>query len=245
MADSGDQAPGVTDDSAALAAESGWWRRLGRSFVSADSYGLVLLLVVVTYVVSVSVAEAWAGSIVLAVQLATVWLTLRTSRARRVPRLIADIVLGVAAVVALAGLFAHEPGGQRGAIFAVCCLLYLIAPVSIVRDQLLRRTFDIESLLGAIAAYLLIGMFFAFAYKAAGELGSVPFFGSAGHGTLSQDLFFSFITMTTVGYGNLVPAANPGQTFAVLEAVIGQLFLIVAVGKIISSVQFRGRRHGS
>jgi hypothetical protein len=100
---------------------------------------------------------------------------------------------------------------------------------------------DSETLLGAVAAYLLIGMFFAFAYKAAGELGSVPFFGPAGKGSLSQDLFFSFVTMTTVGYGNLVPAANPGQTLAVLEAVIGQLFLVVAVGKIISNVTLRRR----
>jgi len=88
-------------------------------------------------------------------------------------------------------------------------------------------------------------MFFAFAYKAAGEFGSVPFFGSAGPGSLSPDLFFSFVTMTTVGYGNLVPAANPGQTFAVLEAVIGQLFLVVAVGKIISSLSRRRERSGS
>jgi hypothetical protein len=47
--------------------------------------------------------------------------------------------------------------------------------------------------------------------------------------------------MTTVGYGNLVPAANPGQTLAVLEAVVGQLFLVVAVGKIISNVTLRRR----
>jgi Ion channel len=79
-------------------------------------------------------------------------------------------------------------------------------------------------------------MFFAFACKAAGEFGSVPFFGTAGPGSLSQDLFFSFVTMTTVGYGNLLPAANPGQTFAVIEAVTGQLFPVVAVGKIISSL---------
>jgi hypothetical protein len=110
---------------------------------------------------------------------------------------------------------------------------------------MLRRGIDTETLLGAVAAYLLIGMFFAFAYKAAGEFGSVPFFGSAGHGSLSQDLFFSFVTMTTVGYGNLVPAANPGQTFAVLEAVTGQLFLVVAVGKIISSMPRRGERPSS
>jgi Ion channel len=158
---------------------------------------------------------------------------------------VADIVLCLAAVVAVASLFFHDPGDQRGGIFTVCCLLYFIAPFSIVRHLILRAEINTETLLGAIAAYLLIGMFFAFAYKAAGEFGSVPFFGPAGKGTLSQDLFFSFVTITTVGYGNLVPAANPGQTFAVAEAVAGQLFLVVAVGKIISSMPSRGGRSGS
>jgi Ion channel len=197
-------------------------------------------------VVSVSVTETRAASIVLTVQLATVWLTLRTSHARRGVRIVADIVLGLAAVAAVASFFVHQPGNELGGIFTICCLLYLIAPFSIVRHLILRSQIDTETLLGAIAAYLLIGMFFAFAYKAAGEFGSAPFFGAAGHGTLTQDLFFSFVTMTTVGYGNLVPAANPGQTFAVLEAVTGQLFLVVAVGKIISALQpRRGERSGS
>ena len=159
--------------------------------------------------------------------------------------LIVVVVLCLAAVGVVVSLFAHKPGDQLGGIFTICCLLYLIAPFSIVRHLTVRREIDTETLLGAIAAYLLIGMFFAFAYKAASEFGSVPFFGSAGPGSLSQDLFFSFVTMTTVGYGNLVPAANPGQTFAVLEAVIGQLFLVVAVGKIISSLPRRGERPGS
>jgi hypothetical protein len=238
--------PDFAKDNAAASAESRWWHRLGRSFVSADSYGLVLLLVVVTYVVSVSVTETRAASIVLTVQLATVWLTLRTSHARRGVRIVADTVLGLAAVAAVASFFVHQPGNELGGIFTICCLLYLIAPFSIVRHLILRAQIDTDTLLGAVAAYLLIGMFFAFAYKAAGEFGSVPFFGAAGHGTLTQDLFFSFVTMTTVGYGNLVPAANPGQTFAVLEAVTGQLFLVVAVGKIISSLQpRRGERSGS
>ena len=237
--------PDYVDDGAAARTESRWWRRLGSSFVSADSYGLVLLLVVATYAISVSMTEARAASIVLTVQLATVWLTLRTSQARRLVRLVADVVLCLAAVGVVVSLFAHRPGDQLGGIFTICCLLYLIAPFSIVRHLMIRREIDIETLLGAIAAYLLIGMFFAFAYKAAGEFGTVPFFGPAGPGSLSQDLFFSFVTITTVGYGNLVPAANPGQTFAMLEAVTGQLFLVVAVGKIISSLPRRGERSGS
>ena len=200
-----------------------------------DSYAVVLLLVVATYIVSVSVTQAQAGSIVLTVQLATVWFTLRASSARAAARRLADIVLALAAIVAVASYLLHKPGGELGGIFIACCVLYLIAPFAIIRHLVLRRDIDREALLGAVAAYLLIGMFFAFAYRAAGEFGTVPFFGPGGHGTLSQDLFFSFVTMTTVGYGNLVPAANPGQTLAVIEAVTGQLFLVVAVGKIISS----------
>jgi len=217
------------------------WRRLGRSFVNQDSYGFVLLLVMVTYTVSVSITQTWAASIVLTVQVATVWFTLRTSQARPVVRRATDILLCIAAATAVVSFFVHQTGAERGGVFVVCSVLYLIAPFSIVRHLILRQDVDAETLLGAVAAYLLIGMFFAFAYKAAGILGSVPFYGTAGSGSLSQDLFFSFVTMTTVGYGNLVPAANPGQSLAVLEALIGQLFLVVAVGKIISSFQPRRR----
>jgi Ion channel len=235
----------VAEEGAMTGAGAPLWRRLRYSFVSADSYALVLALVVVTYVVSVSVSKSWAAPTALTVQLATVWLTLRTSHARRVTRAAASVVLGLAAIAALASFFVHQPGAELGVIFSLCCLLYLVAPFAIVRHLMLRRGIDAETLLGAIAAYLLIGMFFAFAYQAAGQLQTTPFFGRAGDGTLSQDLFFSFVTMTTVGYGNLVPAHNPGQTLAVLEALTGQLFLVVAVGKIISSMRpRRGRRDG-
>jgi hypothetical protein len=217
-------------------------RPLARALFRPDSYGFVLMLVAVTYIVSITVTQTAAASIVLTVQLATVWLALRTSQAAAVVRTVSDVVLSLAAVVAVGSYFLHSPGKELGAIFSVSCLLYLIAPFVIVRHLLSRPQVDRETLLGAVAAYLLFGMFFAFAYRAAGELGSVPFFGSAGRGTLSQDLFFSFVTISTVGYGNLVPAANPGQVLAVVEAVTGQLFLVVAVGKVVSTMTPRFRR---
>ena len=95
-------------------------------------------------------------------------------------RLVASIVLCLAAVVAIVSYFVHKPGEQLGGIFTICCLLYLIAAFSIVRHLIGRRALDTENAARAIAAHLLIGMSFAFAYKVAGEFGSVPFFGSAG-----------------------------------------------------------------
>ena len=107
--------------------------------------------------------------------------------------------------------------------------------MAVVRHLVSRRVIDIETILGAIAAYLLIGMFFAFAYHLVGTVQDGPFFGADGDGDLSQDLFFSFTTMLTIGFGNLVPAGNPGQTMAVAEGLTGQLFLVVAVAKAVSS----------
>ena len=83
--------------------------RRSRPFHFSDSYAVVLLLVVVTYIVSVSVTEEWATSIVLTVQLATVWFTLRISRARPGIRFIANVVLVLAAVVAAVSFFVHDP----------------------------------------------------------------------------------------------------------------------------------------
>ena len=88
-------------------------------------------------------------------------------------------------------------------------------------------------------------MAFAFTYRFLGSVQGGPFFGADGEGTMSQDLFFSFVTLTTTGYGNLVPAANPGQSLAVVEALAGQLFLITAVGKIVTAWRPRGWRDPS
>ncbi len=208
--------------------------------VSADSYGLILLLVVVTYLLAVSFPTDPGQSVVLAIQIATVWLTLHTARAPRSVHVMATIAfIGVAALAVTDLLVVVSP--QAVAVgFAVSGLLYLLAPIVVVRDIATRRSVERETVLGAIAAYLLVGMFFAFVYRAIGILQPTPFFGVAGDGDTAQVLFFSFVTLTTTGYGDLVPVTNPGQTVAVLEAVIGQLFLVTAVAKIITAWKPKG-----
>jgi hypothetical protein len=212
-------------------------RRLVEAVSSPASYGLVLLLILLTYALSATITAAWAVSLVLVVQIATVWVTLRASRARRLARAIANAILVIAGLAALVNLFIHQENAGIGLLAVLSGLLYLVAPVSIVRHLALRRMVDLQTVLGAIAAYLLVGMFFAFLYRALGALQPGMFFGSQGEGTFPQDLFFSFTTLTTTGYGNLVPAANPGQSFAVLEMLVGQLFLVTAVAKVISAWQ--------
>jgi len=211
-----------------------FFHRLWSSFVSADSYGLVLLLIAVTYALSVSVTSRWGASVTLAIQVLTVWLALRTSDARRGFRIVAAILLVLSALIVVVNLLPGNFSDEHGLVPLAAGVLYLVAPISIVRHLGARRIIDLETFLGSIAAYLLIGMSFAFLYAALGVIEPGNFFGAQGDGKLSQDLFFSFTTLTTTGYGNLVPAANPGQSMAVAEMLIGQLFLITAVAKVVA-----------
>jgi hypothetical protein len=218
--------------------------RLLPAFSSSDSYGLVLLLIVVTYVLSAAIIAAWAVSLVLFVQIATIWVTLQASRARRRPRELTGAILVISAAIAVLNLLLPRQPTGDGLMAVVSGLLYVAAPVIIVRHLVLRRTVDTQTVLGAIAAYLMVGMAFAFAYRALGALQTGAFFGSQGEGRFSQDLFFSFTTLTTTGYGNLIPATNPGQSVAVGEMLTGQLFLVTAVAKVVSTWrpgQGRGR----
>jgi hypothetical protein len=210
-------------------------RRLLQAFSSPDSYGLVLLLIMVTYLLSASLTAAWAVSLVLFVQIATIWATLQASKARRRLREVTTALLVISAAAAVLNLVLPRQAAEDGAMAIVSGLLYVAAPVIIVRHLVLRRTVDTQTVLGAIAAYLMVGMSFAFAYRALGAVQAGPFFGSRGEGSFPQDLFFSFTTLTTTGYGNLVPATNPGQSFAVGEMLIGQLFLVTAVAKVVST----------
>jgi hypothetical protein len=218
------------------------FRRLARSFHSADSYGLVLLMIVATYVLATTLSRQWGASVLLIAQIATVWLALRTSQARRGLRLAANGLFVLTAVAAVANLGAPREPALEPFVFGAAVVLYLVAPFSIIRHIAYRRAVDQETMLGALATYLFIGMAFAFLYRFLGAAQAGAFFGDRGDGHLSQDLFFSFVTLTTTGYGDLVPAGNPGQSLAVLEALLGQLFLVTAVGKLVSAWRPRGWR---
>jgi hypothetical protein len=208
-------------------------RRLARALVSPDSYGSILVLLLITYVASATATQQWQRSIIVVLQVLTVSMALRVSGARRVVLAIAMIALAYAVVVAVVALFSDESDLTTGLLFIASSALYLLAPLSILRSIVMRLEVDQEAVLGAIDAYLFVGMFFAFAYQAIGAFDD-PFFSGGIEATVPRSLFFSFTTLTTTGYGNLVPAGQLGQTMAVGEMLMGQLFLVTAVAKVIT-----------
>jgi hypothetical protein len=123
--------------------------------------------------------------------------------------------------------------------------LTVLAPVAIllrVRREFSEEGVDAEVVLGALCAYLYIGNWFAFLYRATAILSDAPFFAQPGTEDGLNYLYFSLVTLTTVGYGDLSPAFGPGRMLAATEAIVGQLYLVSVVALIVSAY---GRRRGS
>jgi hypothetical protein len=96
--------------------------------------------------------------------------------------------------------------------------------------------------MGVLCLYLLFGMFFAFVYGALNRIDE-PFFVQSAVASASTCQYFSFTTLTTVGFGDLTARTPVGHTLAVLEALVGQIYLVTIVSLIVSNVgRERGRR---
>jgi len=106
-------------------------------------------------------------------------------------------------------------------------------PVTLSRIAHHKRV-TAETILGATCAYILFGLLFAFVYLALGELRDAPFFAQPGPHEASEYLYFSFVALTTLGFGDLSPAVGLPQALTVLEALLGQVFLVTLVARLVT-----------
>ena len=108
--------------------------------------------------------------------------------------------------------------------------------VGIIRTLRERSQVTVEAALGVICLYLLLGMLFAFLYGVIGHVDG-RFFAQHVSATTSRCLYFSFITLTTVGYGDLTAVSNLGHTLSASEALIGQIYLVTVVSVIVGNLR--------
>ena len=100
----------------------------------------------------------------------------------------------------------------------------------------------LQAVLGVLSLYILVGMLFAFVYGAIDLLGNKPFFAGGEAATVSRCLYFSFSTLTTVGYGDFVARGDLGHTLAVFEALLGQIYLVTVVSVLVTNLRRQPRR---
>lgn len=218
------------------AARAGTSRR-----VPAYRFGFVLLLLLATFIFLASGPTGdWVPLVAVVLQGATLFAAFAASGVgRRLWRLALVVVL-VALMSASVAIFV---GGKvaNAALFLLSVLLVGAAPVVIINSLARRRVIDLRTVLGAICVYILIGMMWSFAFAATGTLDSEPFFAQQSHATVADYMYFSFVTITTTGYGDLTAARGFGRAMAVLEALIGQLYLVTVIALLVSNIGRRGR----
>jgi hypothetical protein len=133
-----------------------------------------------------------------------------------------------------------------GSVRVVNAALMALGPpaiaVGVVRDLRSSGQVRFEAVLGVLSLYMLLGMAFGFIYGAIDRLGGSPFFAGGDPATVAQCLYFSFTTLATVGYGDLVARTDLGRTVSVSEALIGQIYLVTVVSLIVSNLGRPARR---
>jgi hypothetical protein len=210
-------------------------------------YGLLLIVAVLSLIVQ-GIIEPTAVQQVIVTLLAGAILLLALRAARLSPRLIQ-----IASTLALAALIvsivrATAGGIGDGAARSMNAALIALGPpaivVGLVRDLRATGTVQVQALFGVLSLYMLIGMAFGFVYGAIEYFGGDPFFAAGQSATVSNCLYFSFITLSTVGYGDFVARTDLGHTLAVFEALIGQIYLVTVVSLIVTNLR-RPRRDGA
>jgi hypothetical protein len=208
---------------------------------SSHRYARILLLIVLSFATGIAFGDTPWGSFLFILLLAiTLLLALRTSEAGRRAKQVTFLILVPAVVVTgLSALFG-EGRVNDGVTGLIGASLMFIAVGAIGREVIKHPDVTGQTVMGALCVYLLIGLFFAYLEQFMGVVGSGPFFVDHGDGSPSDYIYFSYVTLTTVGFGDLVANGSVGRATAVVEAIIGQLYLVTVVGFTVGN--FAGRR---
>jgi hypothetical protein len=215
---------------AATGATLRWWRQ-------PDRYGALLLLLVLDYLAALLVGSHTTGQpVLLLLTILSLLLALHTSQVRGRVLAFALGACGVAVLIAIVEAARNEARASA-VVSMVVGLLLLSTPVSILRRILgFHRIISSETLAAALCTYLLVGLAFANIYTAIDAWTPGSFDNVDASDRLSDLVYFSFVTLTTVGYGDIVPTTDLARSLAVTEALMGQIVLVTFVGRIVGQM---------
>jgi hypothetical protein len=209
-------------------------------------YGAVLIVLIVSYLLSAFITARWIEGLQVVLFTVAMLLALRSSTvSRRAVRIL--LIAAIVGVPVMFGLSFSTATGDAGTGIANIWtgLVLLIAAIMIVYRVLTFGTVTLQSIFGAFSAYLVVGLmfasFFAAIYHFSGDQFFVP--GEQVNGTQTFQ-YFSFTTLTTLGYGDYTAVNPSGQAVAVMEALVGQVFLATLVARLVAAFRTPTDRQG-
>jgi hypothetical protein len=194
----------------------------------------VLLLVLTTYVLtSLLDNHGWSAVILTIATSATSVVALTSSHVK--PGLVRGAIWLSALTIGLTAIAAVSDERTFLNLASVIQIgLLTLAMAAVLRRVITTAEVGSRTILGAISVYTVLGILFTFAYGMIERIQGGPFFEGIPSPQGNDFLFFSYTTLTTTGYGNLVPGGQPGRMLAGLEMMIGQIFLVTLVAGLVS-----------
>jgi uncharacterized membrane protein len=207
---------------------------------AAHSYGLVLGLVIVVFVfTSVAPNSPWADSTLVLLESLTLVTALWTSGVAKAD---SKMSIGLVALATASALALLVFGGTffQAVVLILAGLLTLATILTVALGIVDQGEANVKAVTGAVCVYILIGLLFVYLYGVIAAVGSGDFFAQGTDGTRSLRLYFSFVTLATLGYGDYTPAHELGRTLAIVEALFGQLYLVTVIAVLVSRMRSEG-----
>lgn len=203
----------------------------------SSRYGLLFLMLIITFACSGSLTTGkWSEVIVLLAESATLMVALVATGSRRVTFIWVSIIVGFGMITGITNA-ATGISNLSKATAVISILLILMAPFLVIRAVIERRVVDLQTVMAALCLYVMLGLFFTFLFAGLQSISGHSFFAQTGRGSTTDFLYYSFATMTTVGYGDLTASMPTGRTLSVTEAMIGQLYLVTVVAVLVSNLR--------
>lgn len=202
--------------------------------------GMFLLTVILLVFVIVAPGATWSRTVAITLESAALVVSFATSHAREEVRRVRASAAAVAAVVVIVAV---ATGLLSPAVtFAIGGILAVAVPLSMVRGLLrmvATQGVSPRAVAGGLTIYLLVGLGFAWIVGFIAEVGSNPYFAQGTNGNTADWAYYSFVVLTTTGFGDLTPATRAGHAVAVIEMLVGQLYLVTIVGVLVGNLARR------
>jgi voltage-gated potassium channel len=199
----------------------------------------LLIALTVLLISAPFVEELEGGHLILSVLFSLVLLAAVFAVADRKRTLAIAVVLAVPAITAR-WISQFRPDLVHPAVFLICALLLLAFVIANLLRFILRApVVTVEVLCASVAAYLMLGLMWTVAYWLVDQLtpgGAFSFNTSRGAQSMNgfTGFYFSFITLSTVGYGDITPVSQAARWLAAMEAMTGLLYVAVLIARLVS-----------
>ena len=205
-------------------------------------YGALLIVLITGYLLSAFINARWVEAVQVALFTVAMLLALRSAEISRraVRAVLAAAIIGLPVMFFLS--FSTATGNAGSGVANIWTGLVLLAAAALIVYRVLAfGEVTLQSIYGAFSAYLVLGLMFAAVFAAIYHFSGDKFFvtGEQVNGTQTFQ-YFSFTTLTTLGYGDYTAAYSSGQAVAVLEALTGQVFLATLVARLVSAFRSSG-----